>query len=98
MLLVGGAMHEMIFATRCRAGAQQQLHGSAASTAPIGSLLWSLFSLQLFFCTGHFCEFAGLQYTAGGRSYENLNNKLTVAPNGRAHNTGQPIGVSVPEP
>lgn len=25
----------------------------------------SLFSMQLFFCTGHFCEFAGLQYAAG---------------------------------
>ncbi len=22
-------------------------------------------SVYLFFCTGHFCEFAGLQYTAG---------------------------------
>ena len=53
----------------CRAGAQRQLHGRPASTAPIGSLLWSLFSLQLFFCTGHFCEFAGLQYTAGALSF-----------------------------
>ena len=26
---------------------------------------WALISAQLFFCTGHFCEFAGLQYTAG---------------------------------
>ena len=48
-----------------RAEAQRQLHSSAVSAAPVGSLLWALFSLQLFFCTGHFCEFAGLQYTAG---------------------------------
>ena len=27
--------------------------------------LWALLSMQLFFCTGHFCEFAGLQYAAG---------------------------------
>lgn len=27
--------------------------------------MWALISTQLFFCTGHFCEFAGLQYTAG---------------------------------
>lgn len=26
---------------------------------------WALISMQLFFCTGHFCEFAGLQYSAG---------------------------------
>lgn len=49
----------------CRLSAQQQLHGRAGSTAPVGGLLWSLLALQLFFCTGHFCEFAGLQYTAG---------------------------------
>ena len=27
--------------------------------------LWALVSMQLFFCSGHFCEFAGLQYAAG---------------------------------
>ena len=27
--------------------------------------LWALLSMQLFFCSGHFCEFAGLQYAAG---------------------------------
>ena len=27
--------------------------------------MWALISTQLFFCTGHFCEFAGLQYGAG---------------------------------
>lgn len=48
-----------------RANAQRQLTASAASATPVCSLLWALFSLQLFFCTGHFCEFAGLQYTAG---------------------------------
>jgi hypothetical protein len=48
-----------------RATAQRQLDGGPASAAPVGGLLWALFSLQLFFCTSHFCEFAGLQYTAG---------------------------------
>lgn len=27
--------------------------------------MWALLSMQLFLCTGHFCEFAGLQYAAG---------------------------------
>ena len=26
---------------------------------------WALIAMQLFFCTGHFCEFAGLQYSSG---------------------------------
>ena len=30
--------------------------------------LWALISTQLFFCSGHFCEFAGLQYAAGQRT------------------------------
>ena len=32
--------------------------------------LWALLSMQLFFCTGHFCEFAGLQYAAGEPSLQ----------------------------
>lgn len=31
--------------------------------------LWALLSMQLFFCSGHFCEFAGLQYAAGNHSF-----------------------------
>ncbi len=42
------------------------MHGCGSGGAsPVGGILWSLHALQLFFCTGHFCEFAGLQYTAG---------------------------------
>lgn len=36
-----------------------------ACTRMLGGTLWALYSMQLFFCTGHFCEFAGLQYAAG---------------------------------
>ena len=31
----------------------------------LGAILWAGMGSYLFFCTGHFCEFAGLQYTAG---------------------------------
>ena len=30
--------------------------------------IWALVGTQLFFCSGHFCEFAGLQYAAGQRA------------------------------
>lgn len=31
----------------------------------VGGAVWSMVGMQMFFCSGHFCEFAGLQYTAG---------------------------------
>lgn len=31
--------------------------------------LWALLSMQLFFCSGRFCEFAGLQYAAGNHPF-----------------------------
>ena len=34
--------------------------------------LWALVSMQLFFCSGHFCEFAGLQYAAGQWTLPNM--------------------------
>lgn len=34
--------------------------------------LWALLSMQLFFCSGHFCEFAGLQYAAGNHFHFTL--------------------------
>ena len=42
--------------------------GSRASEGCLGlaeGCLLALLSMQLFFCGGHFCEFAGLQYAAG---------------------------------
>ncbi len=42
--------------------------GSSASEGWLGlaeGCLLALLSMQLFFCSGHFCEFAGLQYAAG---------------------------------
>ena len=49
--------------------------GSSTCRGPAGGLergrasaagvLWALLGTQLFFCTGHFCEFAGLQTAAG---------------------------------
>jgi hypothetical protein len=34
--------------------------------------LWSMFALQLFFCSGHFCEFSGLQYTSSFIGYDEM--------------------------
>ena len=42
--------------------------GSSTSEGWLGlaeGCLLALLSMQLFFCSGHFCEFAGLQYAAG---------------------------------
>jgi hypothetical protein len=30
----------------------------------VGGVAWMIFGMQLFFCTQHFCEFTGLQYTS----------------------------------
>ena len=51
----------------CRRTAQRSMAGGVNGGGGCGAAaaLWSLHGLQLFFCTGHFCEFAGLQYTAG---------------------------------
>ena len=50
----------------CRRAAKRALgEGQNIRDASAAGALWSLYGLQLFFCTGHFCEFAGLQYTAG---------------------------------
>lgn len=49
-------------AQSCMAG--DDLPGGGGGFA---AALWSMLGLQLFFCTGHFCEFAGLQFTAGAR-------------------------------
>ncbi len=38
------------------------------SRASVAGTLWALLGTQLFFCTGHFCEFAGLQTAAGERA------------------------------
>jgi len=38
------------------------------SRASVAGVLWALLGTQLFFCTGHFCEFAGLQTAAGERA------------------------------
>eukprot|EP00879_Flechtneria_rotunda_P007215 GHRR01007571.1.p1 GENE.GHRR01007571.1~~GHRR01007571.1.p1 ORF type:complete len:822 (+),score=275.91 GHRR01007571.1:584-3049(+) len=45
---------------------QQQIDDSAHNShlLVVGSGLWGMMSLQLFFCSGHFCEFSGLQYAS----------------------------------
>ncbi|KAK9833550.1 hypothetical protein WJX81_004970 [Elliptochloris bilobata] len=43
-------------------GACGEFNGGRASAAGV---LWALLGTHLFFCTGHFCEFAGLQTAAG---------------------------------
>ena len=56
-------------------GEQKQLHGghvlgSCQVTAAPG--VWSMFALQLFFCSGHFCEFSGLQYTSSFIGFDEM--------------------------
>ena len=36
----------------------------------LGPLLWSLMATQLFFCSGHWCEFSGLQYNSAFIGYD----------------------------
>lgn len=38
----------------------------------VGSGLWSMMSLQLFFCSSHFCEFSGLQYASAFIGVDNM--------------------------
>lgn len=72
LLLAAAQAAALLRLLSLRRQAQQRVHGWAGSGAPAGGLLWSLHSMQLFFCTGHFCEFAGLQYTAGFAGVEDF--------------------------
>lgn len=57
---------------------------SKGMTAPSGWVnvaeggAWTLISTQLFFCTGHFCEFAGLQYSAGEQCVSLLTEYVSI--------------------
>jgi phosphatidylinositol glycan class O len=52
----------------------------AASTAPefdgfcsvVGAGAWGLMALQLLFCSGHFCEFSGLQYASAFIGFDDM--------------------------
>lgn len=38
----------------------------------LGCGFWSMYALQLFFCSGHFCEFSGLQYNASFIGFDDV--------------------------
>jgi phosphatidylinositol glycan class O len=38
----------------------------------VGSGAWGLMALQLFFCSGHFCEFSGLQYASAFIGFDDM--------------------------
>jgi len=40
--------------------------------AVIGAGCWSMMSMQLFFCSGHFCEFSGLQYASAFIGFDSM--------------------------
>lgn len=53
--------------------------GVAVSTDPsadlrgvVGAGAWGMMSLQLFFCSSHFCEFSGLQYTSAFIGFDTM--------------------------
>lgn len=49
--------------------AEVQPPGGAAGVAGEAGALVALVAAQLFYATGHMCEFAGLQYTAGAKGW-----------------------------
>lgn len=59
------------------AGGSQQV---ASSVGPrddgccsvVGAGAWGLMALQLFFCSGHFCEFSGLQYASAFIGFDDM--------------------------
>ena len=54
---------------QCSEDCNLSLSSSEAWLGVAEGCLWALLSMQLFFCTGHFCEFAGLQYSAGNSNF-----------------------------
>lgn len=38
----------------------------------VGAGAWGLMALQLFFCSGHFCEFSGLQYASAFIGFDDM--------------------------
>eukprot|EP00878_Enallax_costatus_P014893 GHUV01015589.1.p1 GENE.GHUV01015589.1~~GHUV01015589.1.p1 ORF type:complete len:415 (+),score=123.32 GHUV01015589.1:352-1596(+) len=38
----------------------------------VGAGVWGMMSLQLFFCSSHFCEFSGLQYASAFIGFDNM--------------------------
>lgn len=38
----------------------------------VGAGAWGLMALQLFFCSGHFCEFSGLQYASAFLGFDDM--------------------------
>ncbi len=56
-------MHGILTLTSCARRSHRS--GNADQQVIEGAVVVTLGGTYLFFCTGHFCEFAGLQYTAG---------------------------------
>lgn len=46
--------------------------GHAGNVNLLGSGMWGMMGLQLFFCSSHFCEFSGLQYASAFIGYDNM--------------------------
>jgi len=56
-------VHGILTLTSCARRSHRS--GNADQQVIEGAVVVTLGGTYLFFCTGHFCEFAGLQYTAG---------------------------------
>lgn len=66
-----------------RDSSKQSMHGSICSVpqmaagddaccSVVGAGAWGLMALQLFFCSGHFCEFSGLQYASAFIGFDDM--------------------------
>jgi hypothetical protein len=81
LLVLGPTSPAAVFLALCHVGCLRTLMGGnqpqrwqigererlevAASACVLRGVVWELFSQHLFFTTGHFCEFSGLQFKAG---------------------------------
>jgi phosphatidylinositol glycan class O len=64
---VGSAQHPVVQEQHsCRPSAGHSM------TAVVGAGCWSMMSMQLFFCSGHFCEFSGLQYASAFIGFDRM--------------------------
>ncbi|KAI8464250.1 MAG: hypothetical protein J3K34DRAFT_492384 [Monoraphidium minutum] len=60
-----------------RGGGRPAQGAAAGAAAPddasgLAALLFGMYALQLFFCSGHFCEFSGLQYASSFIGYDEM--------------------------
>lgn len=46
--------------------------GDDGCCSVVGAGAWGLMALQLFFCSGHFCEFSGLQYASAFIGFDDM--------------------------